>query len=583
MRDNRNSSTLSLIGIYEISKLLTGSFNLEKTLRDVVNLLSSYLEMRRGMISLVGTSNQLEAAAAAGMTPDATRRDDGRAVPPVANQVLASGMPVVIHDLAQEAEPGNRNDLSAAILDGEVVAMIGVPIKDSGKTVGVLTVERIREEGRRHDVNFEADVRFLTMVANLVGQTVRLHNAVAFERERLILEKHRLQKAVSAETRTDGFSIDNLVGRSRRIRSVYAELHQVAASRSTVLLRGESGTGKELAARAVHHLSPRKDGPFIKVNCAALTETLLESELFGHEKGAFTGANAERKGRFEQANGGTLFLDEIGEISGPFQAKLLRVLQEGEFERVGGNKTIKVDVRLLCATNRNLEEMVAKGEFRADLYYRINVVPVFMPPLRERKGDIPLLASHFLGRFNAENGRNVQFSDETLKVLMNCYFPGNVRELENCVYRVATTARGDIVDADAMPCQMNQCLSATLWNHAKTQGDPRCPSVSGQLCGAGDKSGTCPEQGTIPPGIIAACVEARSAGAASAASAAVSAVPAGDVRPAMGGAMDRQRETLLQAMEKAGWVQAKAARLLNLTPRQIGYALKKYNIEVKRL
>ena len=182
-------------------------------------------------------------------------------------------------------------------------------------------------------------------------------------------------------------------------------------------LRGESGTGKELFARAIHDLSPRKAKPFVKLNCAALPESVLESELFGHEKGSFTGAVGQRAGRFELANGGTLLLDEIGEISASFQAKLLRILQEGEFERVGGTKTLKVDVRLVCATNKNLEEAVAKGEFRADLYYRINVVPIFLPPLRERPGDIPHLARAFVQRFNAENGRKMSISQSGLDVL----------------------------------------------------------------------------------------------------------------------------------------------------------------------
>ena len=447
MPDNRNSSSLSLISIYEISKILSSSLNLEKTLREVVNLLSSYLEMRRGMVTLVDEKSQMEVVAAAGMTPEALKREGGSklasALVALMSRVVTTGMPIVIPNLAEEPLVAEA-DGGLAILEDEVVAFIGVPIKAAEKTIGVLSIDRVRDS-ESFEVNFAADVRFLTMVANLMGQTVRLHQSVANERDRLLLEQHRLQKAVQPEAEPGRFNIDNVIGVSRRMQDVYAEIHQIAPSRSTVLLRGESGTGKELIARAVHFLSNRKDGPFIKVNCAALPETLLESELFGHEKGAFTGANAERKGRFELAHTGTLFLDEIGEISGPFQAKLLRVLQEGEFERVGGNRTLKVDVRLVCATNRNLEEMVAKGDFRADLYYRINVVPLFLPPLRERKEDIPLLVDHFLQRFNKENSRHVRIAPEGMEVLLACYFPGNVRELENCVYRAATLVRGDVV------------------------------------------------------------------------------------------------------------------------------------------
>src|ERR1019366_8101754 len=236
-----------------------------------------------------------------------------------------------------------------------------------------------------------------------------------------------------------------------------------ARSHSPALLRGESGTGKELFARALHEWSPRREEPFVAVNCAALAESVLESELFGHEKGAFTGASAQRKGRFELADKGTLFLDEIGEISPSFQAKLLRVLQLGEFERVGGSSTVKVDVRLVAATNRNLEGSGAKGEFRSDLYYRISVVPIFIPPLRERKDDIPLLAREFLNRFNAENETNHSFTASATGVLTSCYFPGNVRELENCIRRTATLANAARLVADDFACRHDECLSAILW------------------------------------------------------------------------------------------------------------------------
>src|SRR5581483_8674667 len=250
---------------------------------------------------------------------------------------------------------------------------------------------------------------------------------------------------------------------SKLMNEVFADVHQAAAGNSTILLRGESGTGKELIARAIHYLSPRKDAPFVKVNCAALPETLIESELFGHEKGSFTGEVREHKGRFEQAHGGTLFLDEIGDTSPAFQAKLLRALQEREFERVGGVRTIRVDVRLICATNRNLEEAVSNGQFRADLYYRINVVSILLPPLRERPEDIPGLVQHFLSKFNRVNGRSLVISPEAMQVMMACAWPGNVRELENCVERTALMARGPTIVQRDVPCQRNQCLSMLLW------------------------------------------------------------------------------------------------------------------------
>ena len=235
-----------------------------------------------------------------------------------------------------------------------------------------------------------------------------------------------------------------MIGDSLALRGLLEKVAVVAKAKIAVLLRGESGTGKELVAKAIHELSPRAKRPFIKLNCAALPETVLESELFGHEKGAFTSAFNSRKGRFELADKGTLFLDEIGEISASFQAKLLRVLQEQEFERVGGNQTIKVDVRIIAATNKNLEEAVARNEFRADLYYRISVVPLLVPALRERRSDIPLLAAEFLKNFNGENGRMLTFDPSAIEVLINCDFPGNIRELENCVYRTASSGGGTI-------------------------------------------------------------------------------------------------------------------------------------------
>jgi Nif-specific regulatory protein len=348
--------------------------------------------------------------------------------------------------------------------------------------------------------------------------------------------------------------LEDIVGNSAAMSRVFAQVQQAAPTKATILLRGESGTGKEMVARAVHVLSPRARKPFVKVNCAALAESVLESELFGHEKGAFTGALNERKGRFELANGGTLFLDEIGEISAPFQAKLLRVLQEGEFERVGGSKTIKVDVRLVAATNRNLEEAVAKNEFRADLYYRLNVVPIFLPPLRERQGDIPLLAMYFLKRFNDENGRALTFSEDALQALQRCYFPGNVRELENCVTRSATMCKNAVITGMDLSCKRDTCLSSVLWNTKRPAAPPlaHAPAVVEP-----------PPVATRPPPSPSP------------------AAPAPDPEPPSEDLSERER--LVLAMERCGWVQAKAARLLGLTPRQIGYALKKHGIELVHL
>jgi DNA-binding NtrC family response regulator len=268
------------------------------------------------------------------------------------------------------------------------------------------------------------------------------------------LERTKLRKEASElRSRLDEkYSFENIVGSSPEMQNVFKSIAQIAPSRATVLLSGESGTGKELVAAAIHHRSPRASGPFVRLHCAALAETLLESELFGHERGAYTGAERKREGRFEQANGGTLFLDEIGEISLATQVKLLRVLQEREFERVGGNQTIRVDVRVIAATNRNLKEMVAAGKFREDLYYRLNVINLTLPSLRQRPSDIPALAMHFLKRYAEENGKNVRaISDAALTLLANQSWPGNVRELENVIERAVVVAEGEAIETSHLP------------------------------------------------------------------------------------------------------------------------------------
>ena len=531
-RMSGKENNVELITIYEISKILSSSLDLHKTIREVLNILASHLKMRRGMVSLVQESGELQVVGASGMSEEEIGRGRFRIGEGVTGKIMKSGMSVVVPDIAKEPLFLNRTG-SRNLEDEGIVSFIGVPIKVGRETIGVISVDR-ELEGERP--NFQGDTRFLSMVANLIGQTVRLHQSVANERNQLMLERSRLQKELHGKYR-----LDNVIGKSKIMQEVFSEVHQAAPGRSTVLLRGESGTGKEVIARSIHYLSSRKDKPFVKVNCAALSETLLESELFGHEKGSFTGATQERKGRFELANGGTLFLDEIGDISPGFQTKLLRVLQEREFERVGGNKPIKVDIRLITATNKNLEEAVSKEEFRADLYYRINVVSIFLPPLRERREDIPLLVDYFLQKFNQENQKKVAISPEAMKIMLDCYWPGNVRELENCVERTMTMTRGATIREVDLPCQQNKCFSIALRSYGKPS-RPIIPIVAERM----------PEPMDEPEVEI----QNREFGS--------------------------ERDRLIWAMEQCGWVQAKAARLLKLTSRQMGYALQKHKIEIKR-
>ena len=556
-------SEIALTGIYEISKILNAPNRLENTLSSVLNVLSSFLQMRHGVISLLADDDVPDITVGIGWNEGTDERYRSRLPETAVGQIVATAVPLVVEDVA--THPLFATDAVAlGAAEDTRVSFIGVPIRIGSKVIGTLTIDRIWDG--RSVFRLDSDVRFLTMIANLIGQTVQLYRVVSRDRDRLMAESYRLQKELSelkpARERKKVL-IKGIIGDSPALRSLLDKIMIVARSNSTVLLRGESGTGKELIAKAIHELSPRAKGPFVKINCAALPESVLESELFGHEKGAFTGAISSRKGRFELADKGTIFLDEIGEISPAFQAKLLRVLQEQEFERVGGNHTIKVDVRVVTATNRNLEEAVARNEFRADLYYRISVVPMLMPPLRERRSDIPQLAGEFLKRFNEENGRTLSLDASALEVLMGCGFPGNVRELENCVQRTATLAHGSSIVMDDFACRRNECLSAMLWKgHSEIAPARLRPAVS------------------LPVLPRTAAGSAESAGSSPSPSTAES-------NPTPAEAVNRgqmpDRDRFIEAMEKSGWVQAKAARMLGLTPRQIGYALKKHRIEVKHL
>jgi Nif-specific regulatory protein len=564
--ESADRAEMALYGIYEISKLLAMPARLEVNLAGVLSLLSSFLDMRNGLIALLDETGAPEVVVGSGWSEATAKRYFARLPERAIGRIVVTQTALVVENVAHDPL-FSEVDFSSWGPRGVSYSFIGVPIKIEDRVIGTLTIDRNWSE--QPHFRYDQDVRFLTMVANLVGQSVRLQRLIAQDRQRLISEQHRLAKAVEDQVRplrpapAAAGERHGIVGDSPAIKSVLDKVRIVARSQTTVLLRGESGTGKELFAQALHDMSPRKHAPFVKLNCAALSESILESELFGHEKGAFTSAHALRKGRFELADGGTLFLDEIGEISPMFQAKLLRVIQEGEFERVGGAKTIKTDVRLIAATNRNLEEAVARGEFRADLYFRISVVPLFLPPLRDRPSDIPKLAREFLHRYNEENGTRLALTEEALQVLTGCYFPGNVRELENCVRRTATLAQGPALTGRDFACRNDGCLSAMLWKAPMREAvpagfqplpiapqqapRPAATAPSGET--AGDWPTGCPAPGHCP----ATAADGKT-----------------------------EKERLIEAMETAGWVQAKAARLMGLTPRQMGYALRKHGISIKK-
>lgn len=346
--------------------------------------------------------------------------------------------PIVVenvhNDLIFLNKSGNKNS--------EMVSYVAVPMIVEDRVIGVLAVNLTKQTM----INFDQTIQILTIASSLFGQSINSHMIVEREKERL----NELKQYYKMEWDAKVHNFGDFVGNSPKMEQLFQVVERIAQSNVTILVRGETGTGKELVAAAIHKRSKRVDEPFIKLNCAAISDTLLESELFGHEKGAFTDAKEMRKGRFELADGGTLFLDEIGDISASAQVKLLRVLQEREFERVGGAKTIKVNVRLVAATNRDLEEMVKKGQFREDLYYRLNVIPINLPPLRERGDDIRLLVNFFLERSIKNHKKIVNISNEAMDILMLYPWPGNVRELENTIERIVLMGSQEGVSASDM-------------------------------------------------------------------------------------------------------------------------------------
>lgn len=352
--------------------------------------------------------------------------------------VLDHGRSLLRRDLMREREFAVEEQLFAQ----GIRSYMAVPLFSRGKAFGTLNVA-----SRTPDLYSPDKVSFLEEIAKQVSLAVE--NAWAFEeiaqlKARLEQEKLYLQEEIKTE-----HNFEEIVGRSRALKAMLKAIETVAPTDASVLILGETGTGKELVARAIHNLSPRKDKTLVKVNCAALPSGLIENELFGHEKGAFTGALTKKVGRFELANGGTIFLDEIGDLPLDLQAKLLRVLQEGEFERVGGSGTIKVNVRVIAATNRDLEAAIKEGKFREDLFYRLNVFPIQLPPLRERKEDIPLLVRYFVRKHSAKLGKKLEsITENTMQILLSYPWPGNVRELENVIERSVITSQGDRLDLD---------------------------------------------------------------------------------------------------------------------------------------
>ncbi len=485
-----------LATVIEVGEALAGTLNLQAGLYGVLEVLQRRCGALRGTIALVEAETGLLAVEAALEQPQPAGRVRFRLGEGPSGRAAESGAPVVVPRASREA--------------GVDIALLSVPILLDGPGTGALQVE-MRYETER---DLERMVKVLRIAAGMIAQSLRIQRLIGLERERLVEENTQLRQELQ-----ERYEFTNLIGNSGPMRRVYEQVSQVVGTGATVLIRGESGTGKELIAHALHHHSPRAGRPFVRVNCAALPETLVESELFGYERGAFTGAQARRKGRFELADGGTLFLDEIGELSPSTQAKLLRVLQEREFERLGGTAPLRVDVRLITATNKDLEGALQDGSFREDLYYRLNVFTIYVPPLRERKSDVLLLADHFVEKYVRIHSRSIKrISTPAIDMLMSYHWPGNVRELENTLERAVLVADGDVIHGHH--------LSPTLQ--------------------------TAEASGTVISGSLSEAVAAF------------------------------ESNLLQDALKTSRGNRARAARLLGTTERIIGYKIRRYGIDPER-
>ncbi len=492
--------------LHEISKVIEKALDLDKALEAILKILADSLSMKRGAFSFIEEdSGLLVISASHGLTPQEKNRGVYRMDEGVTGRIFSTGKPFIVPDIAKE--PLFLDKTGSRSMEKGRISFVGVPITLQGITVGVLTVDRLFEQ----DISFEEDIRLLSIVAAMVGQFVSLNRQVRDREENLRRENQSLKTRLSSS-----FQRFFIVGKSSSMLQIRQMMEKVAPTRATVLLLGESGTGKTLIADIIHELSERGKYPFIKVNCASLPENLLESELFGYEKGAFTGAVRSKPGRFEEAHKGTIFLDEIGEMPAGLQAKLLRFLQERDFERLGGNKTYRVDVRVIAATNKDLEKEVQEGRFREDLYYRLNVFPMRVPSLRERREDIPALINHFLDKVAREYGRRLVLSKSSLDYLVAYEWPGNIRELENLVEKLSIMSEGQMVELKDLP--------------------------SGML------------QEKLHPG-------------------------QGQEQDRNHSLLDMEKKEVLSALQRNSWVQSRAARDLGLTQRQMSYRINKFNLK----
>jgi Nif-specific regulatory protein len=426
--------------LYRISQAMAHQHDVPDLLETVLDILETEMGLQRGTLTLRRPdSDVFEIQASRGLSDQERDRGSYKLGDGITGRVAATAKPAIVPDILQDPNFLDRTKTRKA----ERLAFLCVPIIHRNSAIGTLSIDRPPAP----DSELQQDLAFLMLVADLLAEAVARIREDIEERDSLLAENRQLRQQLG-----DRYRPSNIIGNCHAMRAVYDQIAQVADSPATVLIRGASGTGKELVARAIHFNSPRRNNAFICVNCAALPENLIESELFGHERGAFTGAMQKREGRFELANGGTIFLDEIGDISIAVQVRLLRVLQERTFERVGGAQSINVNVRVITATSIDLEKAIEEGKFREDLYYRLNVFPINLPRLRDRRSDIILLADHFVQKYNNAYGKSVKrISSAAINMMMAYYWPGNVRELENCIERAVLTSTDDVIHAYSLP------------------------------------------------------------------------------------------------------------------------------------
>ena len=468
---SEKTNTIKLLA--EVSRALNYTKNINKVLRDILSIMSEHMNMVRGVITILNRdTNEIVINESFGLTEEEQAR--GRYMPGegIIGNVVKTGRRRVVPRIDEEPQfldrTGSRNRIK-----NEHLCFVCVPIKADNEVIGTLSADRPvftaenlagkNSTQYQQEDSIEELVDLISIIASLISQAVRIKQLAQEERQEEFQngrpdrhEPFSFYRDDSHETGDEQYSSRhrpaNIIGSSKAMIAVFRMIDKIAPTNATALILGESGVGKELVASAIHYKSHRAEKPFIKFNCAALPESIIESELFGHEKGSFTGATANRQGRFELADSGTIFLDEIGELSLPVQAKLLRILQEKEFERVGGSKTIKTDIRVIAATNRDLEEEIESGKFREDLYYRLNIFPITVPPLRERKADILVLANYFVEKYNALNFKGVRrISTRAIDMFMRYHWPGNVRELENCIERAIILSEDNVIHGYHLP------------------------------------------------------------------------------------------------------------------------------------